>query len=201
MEGPKKRWLATNWLSSLSTSESPASESPASEQVGGGSAGAHTSRAAGPGASVAETHVVSRKELARQYRRQAYQRAKQARATDPKHLAMKEAVKVRRREMYQQVKAQRKVRDAALETNRKAAESQSRAEAKRQLAERVKSAIGRGSEPLSPSELLPGSDGHLALARDIDRALRNADVKELMERLRAESPALAARHRDDDGTS
>jgi hypothetical protein len=124
---------------------------------------------------------------------------------------MKEAAKVRRREMYQQVKAQRKERDAEIESKRKTADSQARAEAKRELTERVKSAIGRGSEPIKGSDLLRSSDllsgladDSNALARDIERALQNADVKELMERLRAESPALvvgdrAAGDREDAG--
>jgi hypothetical protein len=119
---------------------------------------------------------------------------------------MKEAAKVRRREVYQQVKAQRKERDAVIETKRKAADSQARAESKRELAERVKSAIGRGSEPIRGSNLLNGPDllsgvadeSSDALARDIERALQNADVKELMERLRAESPALVVGDRADD---
>lgn len=133
-----------------------------------------------------EREVISRKELARQFRRQAYQRAKAARAADPKHLALKEVAKQRRRELYQRVKEQRKSRDAEQETQRKAADAEQRAAAKRQLAERVKSAIGRASEP------------GRALARDIERALQSADVKELIEQLRAQSPGLAAQHRDAD---
>jgi hypothetical protein len=133
--------------------------------------------------------VISRKELARELRRQAYRKAKQARAADPRQLAMKEVAKQRRRELYQQVKERRKERDTALKTElkakEKAAQAASRAEGKRQLAERVKGAIGRGSEP------------GRALARDIERALQCADVRDLMERLRGESAALAAQHRDD----
>ena len=45
------------------------------------------------GSSARETSVLSRKELARELRRAAYQRAKQARAADPKHQALKEAAK------------------------------------------------------------------------------------------------------------
>lgn len=141
-------------------------------------------RGEGSGAGLRE--VISRKELARQLRRQAYQRAKAARAADPKHLALKEAAKLRRRELYRQVKESRKARDAEREAARKAAEAKDRAEAKRQLAERVRSVVGPASEP------------GLALARDIERALQCADVKALIERLRAESPGLAARHRDED---
>jgi hypothetical protein len=138
--------------------------------------------------SVVEREVISRKELARQFRRQAYQRAKAARAIDPKHLAMKEVAKQQRRELYQRVKEQRKSRDAERDAERKAAEARHRAEAKRQLAERVKSVIGLASEP------------GRALARDIERALQLADVKELMDQLRAQSASLAAQHRDGGAT-
>ncbi|HTV18114.1 MAG TPA: hypothetical protein VMG12_05570 [Polyangiaceae bacterium] len=142
--------------------------------------------------------VISRKELARQLRRQAYQRAKAARAADPKHLAMKEVAKQRRRELYQRVKEQRKARDAELDAKKKASDARERTEAKRQLAERVRSAIGPASEP------------GRALARDIERALQCADVKDLIEQLRAQSAPLAEQtqqfaadgfgpeHRDDD---
>lgn len=188
MEGPKKRWL----IPGLVTTAEPGSSSGRAA-FSKGRVGAQ---------SVPETSVISRKELARQYRRQAYQRAKQARATDPKHLAMKEAAKVRRREVYQQVKAQRKVRDAELETKRKAADSQARAVTQRELAQRVRSAIGRGSEPLEGSGPITGmvNESPDELARDIERALQNAELKELMERLRAESPALAAHDRDEVGS-
>jgi len=168
MEKPRKRF----GLSLLGGSD-----------ASGGDAGNEESS----GAAVRE--VISRKELARQLRRQAYQRAKAARATDPKHLAMKEAAKLRRRELYRQVKEQRKAREAEQDAKRKTANAKEHAEAKRQLAERVKSAIGPASEP------------GRALARDIERALQCADVKELIDRLRAESPALAAQHRDDDSSS
>jgi len=52
--------------------------------------------------------VLSRKALAKQLRQQAYRKAKERRAKDPRYLAMKETVKQRRREMYQQVKERRK---------------------------------------------------------------------------------------------
>lgn len=126
--------------------------------------------------------VLSRKELGRELRRQAYQRAKEARAKDPRHLAMKERAKQQRRELYRKVKEQRKARDAALESKHEAERDAARAEAKRQLAERVRGAIGSASEP------------GRALARDIEHALQGAGVRELMERLRLESAALAAQH-------
>lgn len=51
---------------------------------------------------------LSRKEWARQQRRAAYLRAKEHRATDPKQLAFKEAMKERRREVNEMAKARRK---------------------------------------------------------------------------------------------
>lgn len=53
---------------------------------------------------------VSRKEDARRKRRAAYVRAKELRAKDPRHLALKAAAKLRRREVYRQTKEKRKVR-------------------------------------------------------------------------------------------
>jgi hypothetical protein len=52
--------------------------------------------------------ALARKALARQLRSEAYQRAKAQRAKDPKYLAMKETVKLRRREAYAQIKGRRK---------------------------------------------------------------------------------------------
>lgn len=200
MKGPKKRWLTSITVGDVPLVDADGLDGDGldGDGAGGEASGAERARGGeggGSSGSAAETSVISRKELARQYRRQAYQRAKAARAIDPKHLAMKEAVKVRRREVYQQVKAQRKVRDAELVTKRKEADAQSRAEAKRQLAQRVRSALGKGSEQARPPE--SGEPG--ALARDSDRALADAEAKLLLERLRAESPRLAALHRDGDG--
>jgi hypothetical protein len=161
MDGPKKRWDFTSLDGCASSSE------------------------ATPEPSAPERSVLSRKELARELRRQAYRKAKLARAEDPRQLAMKEVAKRRRRELYQQVKERRKEREAELKAKEKVSLAASRAEDKRQLAERVKGAIGRSSEP------------GRALARDIERALQCADVRDLMERLRGESAALAAQHRDD----
>jgi hypothetical protein len=77
------------------------------------------------GGSAATTSVISRKELGRQLRRQAYQKAKAYRAKDPKYLALKETAKLRRRELYQRVKQSRKDASAAEKTKR----SESRAQA------------------------------------------------------------------------
>jgi hypothetical protein len=66
----------------------------------------------------------TRKEIARQIRREAYQKAKAFRAADPRYAAMKESMKERRRSAYQRAKAQRKL--AAAE--KKADELQKRAD-------------------------------------------------------------------------
>lgn len=50
----------------------------------------------------------SRKELARQLRREAYVRQKAQRAADPRVIALKEVAKQRRKEAYQAAKARRK---------------------------------------------------------------------------------------------
>jgi hypothetical protein len=84
-----------------------------------------------------ERRVLSRKELAREQRRAMYQRAKEWRATDPRHLARKEAAKEQQRAAYQQVKVQRKAVAAAEKAKRKAErarqQSNSRAESDREL--------------------------------------------------------------------
>ncbi len=54
------------------------------------------------------TDKLSRKEWARQQRRAAYLRAKEFRASDPKQLGFKEAMKERRREANEMAKARRK---------------------------------------------------------------------------------------------
>lgn len=55
-----------------------------------------------------ERRILSRKELARELRRAAYQKAKERRASDPRYLAMKEAAKEQRRAAYQKLKERRK---------------------------------------------------------------------------------------------
>jgi hypothetical protein len=55
---------------------------------------------------------LSRKEWARQQRRNAYQQAKERRANDPKQLAFKEAMKQRRREASAVAKARRRAQKA-----------------------------------------------------------------------------------------
>jgi hypothetical protein len=101
------------------------------------------------------TEVISRKEHARLLRRQAYQRAKQLRAKDPKHLALKEALKQRRREAYQQVKAKRKAAAAELKQAAKAARGARRQEASASLMKHVK----RGADGASDARQRPRTRG------------------------------------------
>src|SRR6185503_15127899 len=56
----------------------------------------------------------------KEMRRQAYQKAKERRAKDPRYLQMKEAAKARRREHYQRVKQHRKAAQAAGKAERSA---------------------------------------------------------------------------------
>jgi hypothetical protein len=71
------------------------------------------------------TNDLSRKEQARLLRRAAYQKAKARRATDPRFIAMKEAMKKQRREAYQAAKQRKKTaakaRQAETRTVREAA--------------------------------------------------------------------------------
>lgn len=71
----------------------------------------------------------SLKERAKQERREAYRRAKEARDRDPRYLAMKQAAKEQRREAYRAAKekhkaiaAEEKVRAEAQRVERRAAE-------------------------------------------------------------------------------
>ena len=58
-----------------------------------------------------EEWQISRREWAKKMRREAYERAKERRASDPKYLAMKEEAKKRRREGSQVAKERRKAAD------------------------------------------------------------------------------------------
>ena len=62
---------------------------------------------------------VSRKERARQQRREAYLRAKDHRDKDPKFLAMKEAAKQHRHEAYQAAKERKQAATAEQKRERK----------------------------------------------------------------------------------
>jgi hypothetical protein len=90
--------------------------------------------------------VISRKEQARLFRRQAYQRAKQLRATDPRHLALKEALKQRRRAAYQAVKAKRKAVAAEQKSAAKAERAKERSFTRKAASESLMQHVKRGAE-------------------------------------------------------
>ena len=92
------------------------------------------------------TEVISRKEHARLLRRQAYQRAKQLRATDPRHLALKEALKQRRRAAYQVVKAKRKAAAAEQKSAAKAERARDRSITRKASSESLMQHVKRGAE-------------------------------------------------------
>jgi ribosomal silencing factor RsfS len=73
-----------------------------------------------------DRRVLSRKELAKEQRRAAYQKAKERRATDPRYLAMKEAAKEQRRAAYQKAKERRKAAAAEQKTKLKAERARQR---------------------------------------------------------------------------
>jgi hypothetical protein len=75
---------------------------------------------------------LTRKEQARQSRRAAYQKAKERRATDPRMIAIKEAMKLRQRAAYQAAKERRKA--AVAEQDRKQRERQAEMRAAREAA-------------------------------------------------------------------
>jgi hypothetical protein len=150
--------------------------------------------------------VISRKELAREMRRQAYQKAKAQRAADPKHLAMKEAAKVRRRELYQQVKEQRKASEAVAKVARAAKRTEERMEKRASFAKQLQSALkGPASEsglavPALPDTTEAGCElsediaEEPALEHQVRAALGNRRVSELLQRLRlvTNEPGVAA---------
>lgn len=92
------------------------------------------------------TEVISRKEHARLLRRQAYQRAKQLRATDPRHLALKEALKQRRRAAYQVVKAKRKAAAAEQKIAAKAERARDRSITRKASSESLMQHVKRGAD-------------------------------------------------------
>ncbi len=76
---------------------------------------------------------LARKEWARQQRRAAYLRAKEYRATDPKQLAFKEAMKARQRDGYQAGKERRKAVAAEQKARRSERQGEQRAAQDQQL--------------------------------------------------------------------
>jgi hypothetical protein len=91
---------------------------------------------------------VSRKEAARQRRRDAYAKAKHARKTDPRLIALQEELKVRRREAYREMKERRKAALAEL----KAAKRERRANRDARAQERDDRALMRFVRPATHLE-------------------------------------------------
>lgn len=80
-----------------------------------------------------ETKVLSRKELGRLLRKQAYEREKARRAKDPTFIAMKEAAKEQRRAAYRRMKEQRKAAREDLKEKESAKRAEERALADAEL--------------------------------------------------------------------
>jgi hypothetical protein len=93
--------------------------------------------------------VVSQRELARLYRRQAYQRAKAYRAADPKYARLKEIAKLRRRELYQQIKQTRKAAALVDKSANKAARSAQRTEERAAKRQELRSGLKGGASDSS----------------------------------------------------
>jgi hypothetical protein len=86
---------------------------------------------------------LSRKAYARQMRRAAYARAKAQRATDPRHLALKEAMKQRRRKAYRQAKERRKAPAEEQKARHEKRQAEKRVSLDIELMKLVKSAADR----------------------------------------------------------
>lgn len=104
---------------------------------------------------------ISRKELARQLRRQAYQRAKALRQASPKYIAMKEAAKQRRKEEYQRAKARKKSADAAEKSKQEGMQEERRQDRRRaadaELFKLLGTSAGRSKE--AEDRPRPGDSG------------------------------------------
>jgi hypothetical protein len=140
----------------------------------GVSGDAAESSESGPGDS--GSRLVRGRELARLARRQAYQRAKEMRAKDPKYLAMKQLAKDRRREAGKAFRAKRKAEQgverkaekkesAARRTGERAARDQQLRELlTRGAAPAKEPTAGTGDAPDSPGAI-EGSEEHAPLLR------------------------------------
>jgi hypothetical protein len=129
---------------------------------------------------------VSQKELARLYRRQAYQRAKAYRAADPKYARLKEVAKLRRRELYQQIKQTRKAAALVDKSANKAARAAERTEERAAKRRELRSGLKSGSQGGLSGELRSGpSDSanggtrmgrgsHVQRASAVERSLAGA---------------------------
>ncbi|HEX4477926.1 MAG TPA: hypothetical protein VH142_22710 [Polyangiaceae bacterium] len=86
----------------------------------------------------------SRKELAKRIRRAAYQRAKERRAEDPKFIALKEAMKERRRVAAREANARKKASIAARKENEKVARQTERDQQRSQTDGELMKLVARG---------------------------------------------------------
>ena len=87
-----------------------------------------------------DSRVLSPKEYGRLLRKRAYEREKARRAADPKFNAAKEAMKQRRRELYQKEKERRKSERAEQKAKERAERAQERAAADFELMKMIKRA-------------------------------------------------------------
>jgi hypothetical protein len=134
----------------------------AAESSGAADSGDSLHSGDSPPSGIAErvdSRVVRGRELARLMRRQAYQRAKEMRAKDPKHLAMKQLAKERRRAAGKAVREKRKAEQAverAVEKKESAAlRAGERAERDQRL---LKELLTRGAAPAKKTEASASED-------------------------------------------
>ena len=93
------------------------------------------------------SRVVRGRELARLLRRQAYQRAKEARAKDPKYLAMKQLAKERRREAGKAAREKRKAEQAVERVAEKKESTARRAGERAERDQKLRELLLRGGAP------------------------------------------------------
>ena len=94
-----------------------------------------------------DSRVVRGRELARLVRRQAYQRAKEMRAKDPKYLALKQLAKERRREAGKAVREKRKAEQAVERAVDKKESAARRTGERAERDQRLKELLTRGGAP------------------------------------------------------
>ena len=111
-----------------------------------------------------ETVVISRRELARELRRKAYRDAKARRDADPRFIAMKEAAKVRRREMDQVAKERKKAAVVAAKERDKSAAAEQRAGQRQREREQLARRGSLGRTEADVNEQLATAKGALARA-------------------------------------
>jgi hypothetical protein len=106
---------------------------------------------------------------AKQARQQAYQKAKERRAKDPRYLELKEAAKARRREHYARVKQHRKAAQVAQRAARSVERAQSESQAR---------SFFRQRRSINPSKLQQALDGALQEGAVPERAVLERAVLE-----------------------